>query len=131
MAFLVIHGFRTQLFCILRKNLTEGRYAEFRRRSESILYRFFLPRYILLGLRLDCGILSQDKEEVLTRTDEIFRSQVSLRQKKESCLKAFGFFLQAEDRKQSRFFLDQVREYGDDSLHRNMENLYRKTFPEA
>ena len=65
MAFLVIHGFRTQLFCILRKNLTEGRYAEFRRQSESILYRFFLPQYILLGLRLDCGILSQDKEEVL------------------------------------------------------------------
>lgn len=129
-AFLLVHGFRTQLFCVLRKDLKEGRYPDFQRRSQSILYRFFLPHYILLGLQLDHAILCENSEDVLKTAEEIFTSQVSLHQKKESCLKAFGFFLQKKDRKQSMLFLSKIRECGDDRLHKNAADLFSRTFSE-
>lgn len=105
-AFLLIHGFRTQLFCVLRKDLKEGHYPDFQRRSQSILYRFFLPRYILLGLDLDHSILCENSENVLKTAAEIFSSQFSVQQKKESCLKAFGFF-SAEKGQETEYVIPQ------------------------
>ena len=107
------------LACIRQKD-TE----RFLNLAQSRFTRFLFPPYNIEYLKLNAYLMEEDTEKIDAQFDKMLQFHLSKEQDQDLTMKAFNYYLGAENRKKTRELLTRIKGFEEKELTKEAQKLY-------
>lgn len=109
-----------QLVACIRQKDTE----RFLTLAQSRFTRFLFPPYNIEYLKLNAYLMEEDTEKIDAQFDKMLQFHLSKEQDQDLTMKAFNYYLGAENRKKTRELLTRIKGFEEKELTKEAQKLY-------
>lgn len=109
-----------QLVACIRQKDTE----RFLNLAQSRFTRFLFPPYNIEYLKLNAYLMEEDTEKIDAQFNKMLQFHLSKEQDQDLTMKAFNYYLGAENRKKTRELLTRIKGFEEKELTKEAQKLY-------
>lgn len=92
--------------------------------AQSRFTRFLFPPYNIEYLKLNAYLMEEDTEKIDAQFDKMLQFHLSKEQDQDLTMKAFNYYLGAENRKKTRELLTRIKGFEEKELTKEAQKLY-------